>query len=62
MVLRKNDRMVIARPRRIDTSKSLPTQMPEPNRPIEVRWLSGDVVNKEFENSLKQRWSRLSTK
>ncbi|CAF4963411.1 unnamed protein product, partial [Rotaria socialis] len=43
------------------TSKSLTTQMPKPNRPIEVRWLSGDVVNKEFENCLQQRWSRLST-
>ncbi|CAF3895827.1 unnamed protein product, partial [Rotaria sp. Silwood1] len=46
----KNDRLVIARPRRIDTSKSMSTKMPEPNRPIEVRWLSGDVVNNEFEN------------
>ncbi|CAF1523385.1 unnamed protein product [Rotaria sp. Silwood1] len=38
------------------------TKMPEPNRPIEVRWLSGDVVNNEFENCLKQRWSQLSSK
>ncbi|CAF3077019.1 unnamed protein product [Rotaria socialis] len=51
----KNDRMVIARRRRIDTSKSLPNQIPEPNRPIEVRWLSGDVVNKEFEDCLRKR-------
>ncbi|CAF5116663.1 unnamed protein product [Rotaria sp. Silwood1] len=58
----KNDRLVIARPRRIDTSKSMSTKMPEPNRPIEVRWLSGDVVNNEFENCLKQRWSQLSSK
>ncbi|CAF1527835.1 unnamed protein product [Rotaria sp. Silwood1] len=58
----KNDRLVIARPRRIDTSNSMSTKMPEPNRPIEVRWLSGDVVNNEFENCLKQRWSQLSSK
>ncbi|CAF3871439.1 unnamed protein product, partial [Rotaria sp. Silwood1] len=57
----KNDRLVIARPRRIDTSNSMSTKMPEPNRPIEVRWLSGDVVNNEFENCLKQRWSQLSS-
>ena len=58
----KNDRLVIARPRRIDTSKSMPTKMPEPNRSIEVRWLSSDVVNNEFENCLKRRWSQLSNK
>ncbi|CAF5017065.1 unnamed protein product [Rotaria sp. Silwood1] len=40
----KNDRLVIARPRRIDTSKSMSTKMPEPNRPIEVRWLSDSIT------------------
>lgn len=58
----KNDRLVIARPRRIDTSKSMSIKMPEPNRPIEVRWLSTDDVNNEFANYLKQRWHQLTTK
>lgn len=58
----KNDRFVIPRPR---TTLSLTTginQMPEPNRPIEVRWLPADIINKTYEETLKQRWSKLSSR
>jgi hypothetical protein len=58
----KNDRMVVARPRRMDSSKIASNKMPEPNRPIEVRWLSADVINREFEKLLLSRWNRLSSK
>ncbi len=58
----KNDCMVLARPRRMDASKAASTYIPEPNRPIEVRWLSADVINGEFEKFLMSRWNRLSSK
>lgn len=38
------------------------TDMSEPNRPIEVRWLSADVLNNEFENRLMQRCNLLPCK
>lgn len=60
--LKKNDRMVIAKPRRTDTSNYATTQMAEPNRPIEVRWLSLDNIGREFEKRLMARWNQLSTK
>ena len=58
----KNDRMVVARSRRMKSSNCPSTYMSEPNRPIEVRWLSADVINNEFENHLMPRWNLLSPK
>jgi len=60
--LEKNDRMVVAKPRRMAASNYSSTYMSEPNRPIEVRWLSADDINNEFENRLMQRWNLLSSK
>ncbi|CAF4708967.1 unnamed protein product [Rotaria sp. Silwood2] len=60
--LEKNDRMVVARSPRIEASNCPSTYMSEPNRPIEVRWLSADVINNEFENRLMPRWNLLSSK
>ena len=60
--LKKTDRMVIARPRRINTSNNASNCIPEPNRPIKISWLSSDIVKKEFDNLLKPRWNRLSSK
>ncbi|CAF1473693.1 unnamed protein product, partial [Rotaria sordida] len=36
--------------------------MPEPNRPIEIRWLPSNIVKNEFEELLKPRWDRFSSK
>lgn len=58
----KNDKMVIKRPRQTDNSNSNPNYIPEPNRPIEIRWLSINTIQIEFENVLKARWDRLSAK
>ena len=52
--------MVVARPSRIDTSNVASNYMPEPNRPIEIRWLPSNIIQNEFEGFLKQRWDRLS--
>ena len=60
--LEKNDRMVMARSHHIEASNGPSTYMSEPNRPIEVRWLSADVINNEFENRLRLRWNLLSSK
>jgi hypothetical protein len=60
--LEKNDRMVIARPRRTMTNSNLSMAMNEPNRPIEVRWLSRQSIESEYEVVLRPRWNRLSTK
>ncbi|CAF2064343.1 unnamed protein product [Rotaria magnacalcarata] len=57
----KNDRMVVARPRRMEASTASST-MPEPNRPIEIRWLPADIVNQDAEKNLLPRWNRLSTR
>jgi len=58
----KNDRMVVARPHRMEASNCSSTYMAEPNRPIEVRWLSTDVINNEFEKHLMPRWNLLTSK
>ena len=58
----KNDRMVISRPSRTTTLQSDSTYMAEPNRPIEVRWLSADTINKEYDSILMSRWKCLSSK
>ncbi|CAF1537532.1 unnamed protein product, partial [Rotaria sordida] len=60
--LQKNDRMVVARPRRTDISNVASNHMPEPNRPIEIRWLPSNIVKNEFEELLKPRWDRFSSK
>ncbi|CAF4328765.1 unnamed protein product [Rotaria sp. Silwood2] len=48
--LEKNDRMVVARSRRMEASNGPSTYMPDLNSPIEVRWLSAAIINNEFEN------------
>ncbi|CAF4664660.1 unnamed protein product [Rotaria sp. Silwood2] len=58
----KNDRMVVARPRRMEASSHASTHMPETNRPIEVRWLPTDIVNQEVDKILMPRWNRLSAR
>ncbi|CAF3374095.1 unnamed protein product [Rotaria sp. Silwood2] len=58
----KNDRMVVARSRRMEASNWSSTYMFEPNHPLEVRWLSADVINNEFENRLMPRWNLLFSK
>ncbi len=60
--LKRNDRMAIGRPRRINNSNNPTNYIPEPNRPIEVRWLPSNFIQNEFENLLKPRWDRLSSK
>jgi len=60
--LAKNDRMVVGRSRRMEASNYPSTYMSEPNRPIEVRWLSADAINNEFENCLMPRWNLLPSK
>ena len=52
--------MVIVRPSRIDTLNLASNYMPEPNHPIEIRWLPSDMIQNEFDRVLKQRWDRLS--
>lgn len=54
--LQRNDRMVIGRPKRDGNSKVISSQITEPNRPIEIRWLCSDTINQEYENNLKHRW------
>jgi hypothetical protein len=58
----KNDRMVIERPRPMTALKNASNYMPEPNRPIEIRWLSSSTIENEFHNLLKPRWNQLSPK
>jgi hypothetical protein len=58
----KNDRMMVAKPRPINASNSIPARMPEPNRPVEIRWLSADDINSEANQVLIPRWSELSSK
>ena len=58
----KNDRIVISRPSRTTTLQSESTYMAEPNCPIEVRWLSADTINKEYDSILMSRWKCLSSK
>ena len=41
---------------------SLPARMPEPNRPVEIRWLSADKINSEANQVLIPRWRQLSSK
>jgi hypothetical protein len=60
--LEKNDRVTVARSRPIAASNCPSTYMSEPNRPVEVRWLSADVINNEFESRLMPRWNLLSSK
>ncbi|UJR06773.1 hypothetical protein I4U23_011060 [Adineta vaga] len=36
--------------------------MPEPNRPIEIRWLSTNTIENVYENILKPRWEQMSSK
>ena len=38
------------------------TYTAEPNRPIEVRWLSADIINKEYDSILMSGWKCLSSK
>ena len=54
--------MVISRPSRTTTLQSESTYMAKPNRPIEVRWLSADTINKEYNSILMSRWKYLSSK
>jgi hypothetical protein len=58
----RNDRMVVARPSRVDISNVASNHMSEPNRPIEIRWLPSDIIQNEFERVLKPRWDRFSSK
>ncbi|CAF1540342.1 unnamed protein product [Adineta ricciae] len=58
----RNDRMVIAKPRPKGGADANSISIPEPNRPIEVRWLPSDTITKEFEEILTHRWNSLSTK
>ena len=54
--------MMISRPSRTTTLQSESTYMAEPNRPIEVHWLSADTINKEYNSILMSRWKCLSSK
>ena len=58
----KNDRMVVRRLRRMEASSYASSHMPEPNRPIEVRWLSADIINQQVNNNLMLRWNQLSAR
>ena len=51
----KNDCTVVARPRRMEACSYAPSHMAEPNRPIEVRWLSAAIINQEVDNNLMHR-------
>lgn len=59
---KRNDRMLIGRPARTNTSNAASNYIAEPNRPIEIRWLCSNDIQYEYENVLKQRWDRLSSK
>lgn len=58
----KNDRMVFARPCSTASSCSGRIQMPEPNRPIEIRWLPSTVINDVYDAKLQPRWNQLSSR
>jgi hypothetical protein len=60
--LQRNDRFVIARTRLINSSNVTTNYMPEPNRPIEVRWLSTEMIQNEYGRVLQSRWNHLSPK
>ncbi len=59
---KKNDRMVIARPTRMNTSNGTSNYVPEPNRPIEIRWLSTEDIKNLYDSILKSRWNLLTPK
>ena len=58
----KSDRMVVARPHRMEAFSYASSHMPEPNRPIEVRRFSADIINQEVDNNLVPRWNQLSAR
>ena len=60
--LQRNDRLVIGRTRVNNVSNVTTNYISEPSRPIEVRWLSSEMVKNEFDRLLKLRWDRLSSK
>ena len=58
----KNDRMVIGRPQKKNFSKVSSNYISEPNRPIEIRYLSAEDIKANYELTLKHRWAQLSPK
>lgn len=54
-----NDRMVIARSKSNNYFNGASSRMSEPNRPIEVRWLSAGDVKDDYENKLYPRWKHI---
>ena len=53
---------MVGRLRRMKASSYASSHMPEPNRPIEVHWLSADIINQEVDNNLMPRWNQLSAR
>ena len=53
--------MVIGRPQK-SSSKASTNYISEPNRPIEIRYLSTEDIKTNYELILKPRWDQLSSK
>lgn len=58
----KNDKMIIARPRKKTSSESSSNYISEPNRPIEIRYLATEEIATNYEQILKARWATLTAK
>ena len=56
-----NNKMVIGRPKK-NSSKASSVYISEPNRPIEIRYLSTKDIKANYDQILESRWAKLSPK